>query len=263
MLGSCAGKSETHVRFVSIPGEIPLRNEAGFDNLVPESKAPSGGFMYVIASRKGEVLRMEPLPVVPGEEFVLIGLPRGKYESLALYYSPVLLDTSHVKDLSLPGESIEEFWADVSSSRIAEEILANSGAVAVFRDLSVKWIGKTVVEAALIPLSATVFEGPAGSPPRCPATNGEVRKQFVRLEPNGAGQLYVMLSNFDGEGIVYAGTVSLYSASGFKHETKTFNREIPADAPESVLFALPLDEVSYLYIEYAAEGDRALPLFYF
>ena len=72
-------------------------------------KAPSGGFMYVIASRKGEVLRMEPLPVVPGEEFVLIGLPRGKYESLALYYSPVLLDTSHVKDLSLPGESIEEF----------------------------------------------------------------------------------------------------------------------------------------------------------
>ena len=262
-LVSCAGKSGVPVHFVSIPGEISRYNDAGFDNRVPESRVQAGGYIYAVGSRKGKTIRLEPLPLVPGEEFRVSGLQSGTYTMLALYYSPELLDETAADQLPLPGESPDEFWSLVSSSDVAETLLANSGAVALFKDFPVRWIRKPLVEAALVPLSSERFEGPDGAPPRCPATNGLVKKQFFRLEPNGAERIYVMLSNFDGAGIVYAGTVSLYSASGAKLETKTFNRDIPADGPESVMFTLPLDSVSYLYLEYAAEGDRALPLFYF
>lgn len=260
-LVSCGSK--TIVSFVSVPGEIPLYNEAGFDNRVPESRVPPGGYIYVVGTRKGETVRLEPLALVPGTELVLSGLPSGLYDYLALYYSPKLLHPDAAGSLPLPGAVTEEFWLVAGAETVAKEILGNSGAVALFQDLSVRWIRKKKVKAALVPLSTEIFRGPAGDPPRCPDTNGEVRKQFVRLEPNGAGRIYVMLSNFDGEGIVYAGTVSLYSSSGAKLETKTFNRDIPADGPESVMFTLPFDDVSYLYLEYAAQGNRALPLFYF
>lgn len=262
-LVSCRNGGETIVQFVSVPGEIPLYNEAGFDNRVPESRVPSGGYIYTVGTSKGETVRLEPLALVPGTDLVLSGLRSGLYEYLALYYSPELLAPEAAWRLPLPGTVPEEFWLVAGADPVAEELLDNSGAVALFQDLSVRWIRKKKIEAALVPLSSEIFQGPAGNPPRCPDTNGEVRKQFVRLEPNGAGRIYVMLSNFDGEGIVYAGTVSLYSTSGAKLESKTFNRDIPPDNPESVMFTLPFDDVSYLYLEYAAKGSRALPLYYF
>lgn len=260
-LVSCG--SDTIVRFVSVPGEIPQYNDAGFDNRVPESRVPSGGYIYVVGTTKGETIRLEPLPLAPGKDFVLSGLQAGRYDFLALYYSPALLSGEAAARLPLPGLVPEEFWILAGSDPVARDLLANSGAVALFQDLSVRRIRKKRVEAALVPLSTDLFEGPVGTPPRCPDTKGEIRKKFVRLVPKGANRIYVMLSNFDGEGIVYAGTVSLYSASGAKLESKTFNRDIPADGPESVIFTLPFDDVSYLYLEYASQGERALPLYYF
>ncbi|HHU36769.1 MAG TPA: hypothetical protein GXZ47_06025 [Treponema sp.] len=260
---SCGTETEVLVHFVSIPGEVSQYNEAGFDNTVPESRCVAGGFVYAIASRKGETLRKGPFPLTPGEEFILFGLPRGTYDAVLLYYSPERLSQDAVDQLPLPSDSFEAFWDLVASPEVAEVLLNNSGAVAVFKDLKVKWPRKTTVGASLIPLSSNKFIGPEGAPPRCVDTAGAIRREFIRLEPNGAQSLYVMISNFDGDGIVYAGTVALFSAAGEKLETHTYNCDISPNGAESLLFTLPFDEVSYLYLEYAAQGDRALPLFYF
>lgn len=260
---SCGLVSDPQVAFVSIPGEISQYTAAGFDNSVAESRFPAGGFVYVVASLKGSVLRKGPLPLTPGKDFALSGLPRGSYDTVLLYYTPEQLDQDAVDRLPLPGEDLSAFWELVSATPVAGDLLNNSGALALFKDFTISLFRRTRVEATLVPLSSILFIGPDGSPPRCPDTADAMRKQFFRLEPNGAASLYVMLSNFDGAGIVYAGSVSLYSASGKKLETHAFNRDITPEGPESVLFTLPFDAVSYLYLEYAAKGDRALPVFYF
>ncbi len=267
-LSGCALKPTTDVGFAFMPGEIPAFNAAGFDNNAPAPLSPPGGVVYVRAIRavrgRGAVeTTLGPFAVTPGQTFVPEGLQPGLYRYLALYYAPEALDPSAVSRLPLPGENRAAFWEEASAPAVSRDILNDSGAVALFADLKVRRFRANHLEAALVPLTSELFAARDGTQPACPDTGGAVRKRFIMLEPGTTGSLYVMLTNFDGAGITYAGTVSLYTASGGCVETKNLNRPITPDSPESLLFTMTGDERLYLYVEYVAAGNRPLGLFFF
>ncbi len=268
LVSGCSFKATTDVSFAFMPGEIPAFTAAGFDNKAPLPLSPAGGFVYLralteVRGQANAELTLGPFLVSPGVPFVPEGLGPGTYRYVALYYAPEALDPALVSGLPLPGDDRAAFWAFVAEPAVSRDILKDSGAVALFGDLKIKRFRANHLEAALIPLTSERFAASDGLQPQCPDTGGAVRKRFIRLEPAAASSLYVMLTNFDGAGITYAGTVSLYSASGGCIETKNLNRLITPDTPESLLFTMPGDELLYLYVEYVAAGNRPLGLFFF
>ncbi len=264
----CSLDTTTDVRFAFMPGEVPAFNSAGFDNKAPAPLSPPGGVVYLRALKitrggtDGE-LSLGPFPVAPGLPFVPEGLEPGNYRYVALYYAPAAIDPAVVANLPLPGEDRAAFWDTAAAPAVSRDILDDSGAVALFADLKIRRFRPNHLEAALVPLTSERFAAADGVQPPCPDTGGAVRKRFIRLDPSSAGSLYVMLTNFDGAGITYAGTVSLYTASGGCVETKNLNRPITPDSPESILFTMTGDESLYLYVEYVAAGNRPLGLFFF
>ncbi len=260
LAGSCGREAGIEIRFNSLPGEVPALNDAGFDNKVPPPAVPAGGVVYIHTGK--DVLG--PYAVTPGSPLRIREFPAGAYERLALYYLPAAIpDSPGPGSLPAPLADPAEFWNATAAPEVAGSLLGDSGAVALFADIEVKRGRKLVLEAVLIPLSSKVFSAASDDILICPDSGGAVRKHFIKLDSAGAQSLYIMLSNLDGEGIVYAGTISLYGANGARLETKTFNKEIGTDTPESILFNLPSTGDSWLYFEYKSVGNRGFPFFYF
>jgi hypothetical protein len=265
-LASCTLSTTADVSFAFMPGEIPAYTAAGFDNNAPAPRSPAGGFVYARLVRSGgdgSPETLGPFAVSPGVPFVPEGLSAGKYSSLVLYYSPEPLAEESVRALPALQGPVADFWRAVADPAVSKGILNDSGAVAVYADLKIKRFRKNHLEAALIPLSSALFSAVDGVQPACPDSGGKIVKRFIRLAPGQSQSLYVMLTNFDGMGMTYVGTVSLYSAAGGCVDTKNLNRPITPDAPESILFTMTGEETLYLYVEYEALGDRPLGLFFF
>ncbi len=269
------------VRFDALPGDVPRYSNSGFENHVPEPIEPAGGFVYLQSGIDGDASVYGPFAVVPGKELEIIGLPAGKYEHLAFFYTPVPLAVSgepeaasgsrkkgglkpiRAEGLPVVAANPAEFWDRTASPPIAGDLFGDSGAVALFGKTKIRRLGKRVFGARLIPLSATVFSPSVGALPPCSDSAGRVQKKFVKIDAGGAKKIYVMLSNYQGRGITYAGTVSLYGGDGSILETKNFNHHIPEDLPDAVLFNLPETGASWLYVEYIAAGESSLNLFYY
>lgn len=267
LAASCGREAGIEFRFASLPGEVPALNDAGFDNKVPAPAVPAGGVVYIhtgdaLDGTTGPILG--PYAVTPGSPLTISDFPAGAYERLALYYLPAAIPESKgASGLPAPPADPAEFWKATAAPEIAGGLLGDGGAVALFADITVKKGKKLLLETALIPLSSKVFSASSEEVLICPDSGGSVVKQFIRLDSEGAKSIYIMLSNFDGEGIMYAGTISLYGTNGARLETKTFNKEIASDSPESLLFNLPEGQSSWLYIEYVSSGNRGFPFFYF
>lgn len=276
---SCTSK--VVVRFGALPGDIPKYANSGFENHVPEPIEPAGGFVYLQTGIDGDPSVFGPFAVTPGADLVIKGLPSGKYEHLALFYSPVplavadaqepagdsrkkdVLSPVRISGLPVVAANPAEFWDVTGSAPVAGALFRDSGAVALFGKTKIRAIRKTVLGARLIPLSSTAFLSSGGTLPPCPDTAGRVYKRFVKLDSGNAKKVYVMLSNYQGKGITYVGTVSLYGCDGSILETKNFNHRIPEDLPDAVLFNMPENGASWLYVEYIASGDSSLNLFYY
>ncbi len=278
---SCSSK--VVVRFSSLPGLIPAIAKSGFENHVPSPAEPAGGVVYVQTGLADTSPVYGPFPVEPGKDLVVQGLPYGTYDHLALFYAPAplaqaedaaaagskggerrnTLRTVNVSGLPVVAGNDGEFWEKTASPEVAGDIFHDTGAVALFGKTKIRFFGKRVLGARLIPLSATVFSSVDASLPPCPDSAGKVRKQFIKIDGGTSQSLYVMLSNYQDKGIVYAGTIALYGGDGSILDTKTFNRHLPEDLPESVLFKLPESGTAWLYAEYIAAGDTKIPLFFY
>jgi hypothetical protein len=269
------------VRFDALPGDVPRYANSGFENHVPEPIEPAGGFVYLQTGIDGDVSVFGPFAVTPGKDLEITGLPAGKYEHLAFFYTPVPLVPSGepeaanesrkkggLKPIRVAGLPIEAanpaaFWDLTASAPVAGDLFGDSGAVALFGKTKIRPFGKRVFGARLIPLSATAFSPTVGALPTCSDSAGRVQKKFVKLDSGGAKKIYVMLSNYQGRGITYVGTVSLYGGDGSILETKNFNHHIPEDLPDAVLFNLPENGAAWLYVEYIAAGESSMNLFYY
>ncbi|HNY16152.1 MAG TPA: hypothetical protein PK542_06260 [Treponemataceae bacterium] len=283
LFASCSSKLVVH--FASLPGDVPVIAKNGFENHVPAPAEPAGGVVYIQTGLSADSAVFGPYPVEPGKDLVIKGFPAKKYDNLALFYAPKPLPSpegdssdgtpakangtpSRVQSIKVTGlpisaESPGAFWERTASSEVALGVFQDSGAVALFGKTTVHLFRKTVLGARLIPLSSTVFSALDGALPPSPDTAGKVRKQFIKIDGRNSKSLYVMLSNYQGKGVVYAGTVCLYGCDGSILDTKTFNHHIPEDLPESVLFKLPDACDSWLYVEYISAGDTKLPLFFY
>lgn len=278
---SCSSKIV--VRFSSLPGLVPAIAKSGFENHVPSPVEPAGGFVYVQTGLADTSPVYGPFPVEPGKDLVVQGLPSGAYDHIALFYAPAPLaqaddsagaeakgsdkkntvQTVHVAGLPVVAGNEGEFWEKTASVEVAGDVFHDTGAVALFGKTKIHFFGKSVLGARLIPLSATVFSSVDAVLPPCPDSAGKVRKQFIKIDGGTSQSLYVMLSNYQDKGIVYAGTIALYGGDGSLLDTKTFNRHLPEDLPESVLFKLPESGTAWLYAEYIAVGDTKIPLFFY
>lgn len=283
LLASCTTK--VVVRFPALPGFVPTYTKSGFENHVPEPAEPAGGVVYIQTGLSPDAAVYGPFPVVPGKDLVVTGLPSGTYERLALYYAPVPLATADsspvggdktgdggkkarlrpVKVTGLPvvASSDGEFWDKTAANGISRGIFGDMGAVALFAKTKVRVIGKTVLGAQLIPLSATVVSPSVNDLPVFGDSAGKVQKRFVKIDRGNASSVYIMLTNMEDRGFVYAGTVSLYGSDGSILDSKTFNKRIPEDLPEALLFKLPETGAAWLYIESITAGDTKLPLFFY
>lgn len=278
---SCS--SRVVVRFSSLPGLVPAIAKSGFENHVPAPAEPAGGVVYVQTGTSDNSPVYGPFPVEPGKDLVVQGIPFGSYDHIALFYVPSPLAQSdatadagtkggvkktvvrpvHVAGLPVVAGNDGEFWEKTASPEISGDVFHDTGAVALFGKTKLHFYHKTVLGARLIPLSATVFSSVDAVLPPCPDSAGKVRKQFIKIDGGTSKSLYVMLSNYQEKGIVYAGTIALYGGDGTLLDTKTFNRHLPEDLPESVLFKLPESGTAWLYAEYIAAGDTKIPLFFY
>lgn len=282
LLTACSPK--VVLRFNTLPGHVPVISSNGFENHVPEPAEPAGGFVYIQTGYAEGAEVYGPYPVAPGGSIETRDIPKGKYSRLALFYSPMPLPVREEKsagDDSASGKkaskskavSVEglpvtaandgEFWEKTSSEPVAAGVFNEGGAAALFGDVRVRSIRKTVLGARLIPLASTVFSRQDSRFPPCVDLGGKVRKQFIKIDTTGSQSVYVMLSNYQGAGIVYAGTLALYGSDGSILGTKTFNKTIPEDLPESVLFPLPQSGAVWLYAEYISAGKTSLPIFFY
>lgn len=258
---SCSSDGGLELSFSTIPGEGPPKSDSGLEIVTTEPVVPAGGVLYV---HTGDSV-LGPYKVQPRVPLHIKDFPIGSFERLALYYLPEPIDPSRgtTVDLPSPSSSFDELYQAVSSPRVCRDLFADAGAVAQLEGVTVSRGKKAHHSVTLQPLSATVYSADTEVSPPCPDSNGKVVKRFVRLDPRGAESVYVMISSFDGAGIFYAGTFSLYAADGTRLDTATFNREISEDTPMSALFYFPQGETFYLYAEYISRGNRVLPLFYY
>lgn len=283
LFASCSSKLV--IRFASLPGDVPVIAKNGFENHVPAPAEPAGGVVYIQTGLSADAAVFGPFAVEPGKDLVIRGFPAKKYDNLALFYAPKPLPSPEedassvapakkgekpgrvlprtVTGLPISAESPGAFWDRTASPEVALGVFQDAGAVALFGKTTVHLFRKTVLGARLIPLSSTVFSAVDGALPPSPDTAGKVRKQFIKIDGRNSKSIYVMLSNYQGKGVVYAGTVCLYGCDGSVLDTKTFNHHIPEDLPESVLFKLPEAGDSWLYVEYISAGDTKLPLFFY
>lgn len=266
LLISC--KPQLEVRFKSLPGEVPAQTKAGFDNHVPAPIVPAGGFVYIQTGLDDKAAVYGPYAVVPGSTLTVKDIPSGTYERLALFYTaeklPVPENGSGIPSgLPLCAENDAQFWNLTASAPVSGDIFHDGGAASLFASTKLSSGRKTILSSSLVPLSATVFSTESESAPICGDTAGAVRKHFFRIDGGASKSLYVILSNNAHQGFLYAGTVALYAGNGSVIDTKTFNKKIAEDMPESVIFPIPSSGSCYLYVEYIAAGDTKLPLFFY
>ena len=258
-LTSCAPeKTRLEIRFSSLFGETPSRTPSGFDSNAPAPAVPATGFVYIQTSYDSSAAILGPYQVKPGDSLVCSDLPPGQYNRLVLYYSPepVFLPPVNASD-------DRDFWSRMNTSAIASGTFKDSGAASLFGDIAIGGKGRKIIQATLIPFTNLVFKADSPEVPVSAETAGRIRKQFIRIEGGASESLYVMLSMYNGEGITYAGTLSLYNVAGGLLDSKALNTPITEDLPSSVLFALPPGAPAYLYIEYSAKGNRPFGLSFF
>lgn len=255
----CSPKLE--VRFSSLPGQVPQFSKGGFENKVPAPVTPAGGFVYIQTGLDEKASVLGPYAVTPGSALIVPDFPKGEYKRLVLLYTPSVPSPT---GLPLTAESDAEFWEKAAAAGFAGELYQDSAAAALFGDIKMKPGRKTILQASLVPLTSMVFNVETQESPLFSDTAGAVCKRFIKLETGTAASVYATLSTFDGEGLVYAGTISLYAADGTLVDTKNFNKHIDEDLPEAVLFSFHGQKGPfYLYLEYIATGSRRIPLVFY
>jgi len=260
---ACGGKTRTEIRFTTLPGEGTKTDDSGLRVEAPKTRGRVGGYAFAQVGLGPDARLFGPYPVKPGKPLSLNDIPPGQYDRLAVYYLPELPAREVSSALTVQAETDEAFREALALQTRTEGLFRDGAAYALFGPLDFKPGERKILQATLIPLTSRVYAADVEAFLPCLDTAGEVRREFVRLEPGAHTSVFLNCSRFDGKGMTYVGTVSLYDAAGNRLDSMTIHKDVSDDTPFSALFPLQPGATHYLYLEYVAEGGRILDLSYF
>lgn len=263
IVAACGGKTRAEIRFTTLPGEGTKTDDSGLRVEAPKTRGRVGGYVFAQAGLGADAQLVGPYSVKPGKPLSINDIPPGRYDRLVVYYLPELPASEGANALPVQAESDDAFREALAQRSVTEGLFRDGAAYALFGPIEFKHGERKILQATLVPVTSRVYPADVDASLPCPDTAGKVRREFVRLEPGAHTSVFLNCSLFDGKGITYVGTVSLYDAVGNRLDSMTIHKDVSDDTPFSALFPLQPGVTHYLYLEYEAVGGRILDLSYF